>query len=304
MSSVLAKLDPFSPEEIARVSRRITLPDGRGLGYAEFGPPDGPVILFLHGWPSSRLEPAILGVAGLRVISVDRPGYGLSDAVTGVRPRRLADWPRDVKCLLQALGIDRFAVFGMSGGAPYAAAVAASMPERIVSLALVSGLGPPESPGMNEGRVRRLLGFGRSPLRRRIVFNIARRTLLAAENEDRLLMLRRRFFNTSRRDAEAFTDEFGRRLFSSWREGLRRGVEGAASDARIYGEPWPFPLSGIRVPTDVWHGEDDRIVPVSIGRHYAEILPNAHSTILPGEGHISLVANHLDDIFDRLLARF
>ena len=96
MSSVLAELDPFSPAEIARVSRRVTLPDGRGLGYAEFGPPDGPAVLYFHGWPSSRLEPAILGAGGVRIIAVDRPGYGLSDAVTGPRPRSLADWPADI----------------------------------------------------------------------------------------------------------------------------------------------------------------------------------------------------------------
>jgi len=304
MSSVLAELDPFSPAEIARVSRRITLPDGRGLGFAEFGPPDGPVILYFHGFPSSRLEPAILGAGGVRIIAVDRPGYGLSDAVTGVRPRRLADWPRDIKCLLQSLGIERFAVFGMSGGAPYAAAVAATMPDQVAGLALVSGLGPPEAAGMSQGRVGLLLGFGRSPFRRRVVFNIVRRTLLAEQNDARLLMMRRRFINASKRDAAAFTDEFGHRLLCCWREGLRRGIEGAASDARIYGEPWPFPLGGIRVPTDIWHGEDDRIVPASIGHAYAEALPNARSTFLPGEGHISLIATHLDDVLDRLLARF
>jgi pimeloyl-ACP methyl ester carboxylesterase len=302
MSDSLAEIDPFSPPEIARVSRRITLPDGRGLGYAEFGPAEGPPVLYFHGWPSSRLEPAILGTAGIRIISVDRPGYGLSDAVTGTR--RLADWPRDIQCLMKSLAIGRFALFGMSGGAPYAAAVAAAMPDRVVGLALVSGLGPPESAGMQGGRVGLLLGFGRSPLRRRVVFSMARRTLLAPRSDDRLLMLRRRFFNRSRRDAEAFTDEFGRRLLSCWREGLRRSTDGAGSDARIYGEPWPFSLGSIRVPTDIWHGEDDLIVPASVGRAYAEGMPKAEAHFIPEEGHISLVATYLDDILDKLLARF
>jgi pimeloyl-ACP methyl ester carboxylesterase len=304
MSSVLAELDPFSPAEIARVSRRVTLPDGRGLGYAEFGPPDSPAVLYFHGWPSSRLEPAILGAGGVRIIAVDRPGYGLSDAVTGPRPRSLADWPADIACLAKALGLDRFAVFGMSGGAPYAATIAAAMPERVVALSLVSGLGPPGGPGMRQGRVGMLLGFGRSPIRRHIVFNMVRRALLAQQNEERLLSIRRRFASHSTRDAAAFTDAFGRRLLSCWREGLRRGIEGAASDARIYGEPWPFDPGSIRVPTDIWHGEADLIVPVSIGRAYAAALPRAQTHLIPEEGHISLVATHLDDILDRLLARF
>jgi pimeloyl-ACP methyl ester carboxylesterase len=144
MSDILATQDPFSPAEIARVSRRVTLPDGRGLGYAEYGPAEGPPVLYFHGWPSSRLEPAILGTSGIRIISVDRPGYGLSDAVSGRRNRKLADWPRDIRILLKALSISRFALFGMSGGAPYAAMVAAAMPDQVAALALVSGLGPPD----------------------------------------------------------------------------------------------------------------------------------------------------------------
>jgi len=303
MSSVLASLDPFSPVEIARVSRRISLPDGRGLGIAEFGPPDGPVILYFHGWPSSRLEPAILDTGDVRIIAVDRPGYGLSDAVTGEPPRRLLDWPADIKHLVKALGLGRFGVFGMSGGAPYAAAVAAFMPDRVTKLALVSGLGPPDAPGMRGGRARLLLGLGRSPLQRRLVFTFARSMLLAERNEDWLLMLRHRLFKSCRRDLAAFTEEFGHRLLSSWREGLRRGIEGAASDARIYGEPWGFDLRSIRVPTDIWHGEQDRVVPVEVGRFYAERMPRVRSYFLPREGHISLIAAHLDDILDGLLSR-
>jgi pimeloyl-ACP methyl ester carboxylesterase len=303
MSDSLAEIDPFSPAEIARVSRRITLPDGRGLGYAEFGPAEGPPVLYFHGWPSSRLEPAILVTAGIRIISVDRPGYGISDAVTGRRPRKLADWPRDIGCLLKTLGIGRFALFGMSGGAPYAAAVAAAMPDRVAGLALVAGLGPPESAGMRQGRAGLLLGFGRARLSRHIVFNAARRALLDEQNETRLLAIRRRFVSRLQRDNTTFDGEFGRRMMACWREGLRRGIEGAASDARIYGEPWPFDVASIKVPLDIWHGEEDHIVPCAVGRAYAAALPRAQTFFMPGEGHVSLVTTHLDDILDRLLAR-
>jgi pimeloyl-ACP methyl ester carboxylesterase len=300
---LLDLLDPFSPAQIAHVSRRVTLPDGRGLGIAEFGPADGPPILYFHGWPSSRLEPAILGIDNVRLIGVDRPGYGLSDAVKP-GPRRLADWPKDIAALADKLGLQRFAVFGLSGGAPYAAAVAAAMPERVAGLALVSGLGPPEAPGMQAGRMAMLLGFGTAHWRRRIVFNLARRTLISERNDARILSMRRRYVHRGERDSMAMTDELGERLLACWREGLRRGVEGAASDCRIYGEPWPFRAAEIRVPTTIWHGEADHVVPVSIGRFYAAALPKARQHFIPGEGHISLAAFHYDDILDELLACF
>lgn len=200
MTTVLADLDPFSPAEIARVSRRVTLSDGRGLGFAE--------------------------------------------------------------------------------------------------------LGPPECRGMRQGRVRLLIGVGRHALSSRLILGAARRTILAEANGECLLRIRQRYVNRSQSDVEAFTEDCGRRMLACWREGLRRGVEGAASDARIYGEPWPFEPGRIKVPTDIWHGEDDRIVSPSVGRAYAAALPEARSFFLPREGHVSLIARYQDEIVDRLLARF
>jgi pimeloyl-ACP methyl ester carboxylesterase len=297
----LVLLDPFSPAQIAHVSRRVTLPDGRGLGIAEFGPHDEPPILYFHGWPSSRLEPAILGIDDIRLIGVDRPGYGLSDALAG---RHLADWPRDIAALADCLGLRRFAVFGLSGGAPYAAAVAAAMPERVVGLALVSGLGPPEAPGMQSGSMGTLQGFGTGHWSRRAVMSLARRILLSEKSDERILAMRRHYRRRSARDDAAMTKEVGRRLLACWREGVRRGTEGAASDARIYGERWPFDPSQIRVPTMIWHGEADGLVPISIARYYAAALPAARTHFIPHEGHISLAAFHYDDILDELLACF
>src|SRR3954471_17322215 len=96
----------------------ITLPGGRRLGYAKYGDPDAMPVLYCHGFPSCRLEPSMLPVSGIRLIALDRPGYGLSEPLPG---RTLRDWPRDVAAAADALGLHRFAVVGVSGGAPYAA---------------------------------------------------------------------------------------------------------------------------------------------------------------------------------------
>jgi hypothetical protein len=122
-----------------RTDRTITLTDGRTLAFAEWGVPDGPPVLFLHGNPHSRLwcpDVAATEAAGCRLITLDRPGYGRSDP-----PPRLSlrGWTDDVISLADALEIDRFTVIGLSAGGQYAAAVAASIPDRLLSAGEVSG---------------------------------------------------------------------------------------------------------------------------------------------------------------------
>lgn len=121
----------------------IRLADGRKLGYAEYGDPAGKPLMYFHGLPGSRLEAKLTEPTAsrvkARVIGVDRPGYGLSD----FKPQRaLADWPNDVSELANALGLDRFAVLGVSGGGPYALACARKIPARLSAVGVVGGLGP------------------------------------------------------------------------------------------------------------------------------------------------------------------
>src|SRR3954465_14232198 len=125
------------------VDRTIRLRDGRRLGYAEWGGLGGPPVLYFHGWPGSRLEGRLADEAargeGVRLIALDRPGMGLSD----YQPRRrLVDWPDDVLQLATALGLERFAVLGISGGGPYAAVCAWKLPEQLTRAEIVSSLAP------------------------------------------------------------------------------------------------------------------------------------------------------------------
>ncbi len=115
-----------------RTGRTIRLRDGGRLGYAEWGDTDGRPLLYFHGWPGARVEgrlgAEVARAKGIRFIALDRPGMGLSD----YQPRRtFVDWPIDVAELAAALGLDRFAVLGISGGGPYAAACAWKLSERL-----------------------------------------------------------------------------------------------------------------------------------------------------------------------------
>src|ERR1700716_3282454 len=110
----------------------VDLDDGRVLGYREYGELTGTPIVYLHGMPGSRLDPVALDEEyrrlGVRVVAIERPGYGLSSAR---RSGGLVDWPADVAAVADHLAIERFAVLGYSSGGKYAAACAYALPDRV-----------------------------------------------------------------------------------------------------------------------------------------------------------------------------
>jgi hypothetical protein len=92
-------------------SDTLTLPDGRKLGYAQYGLLTGRPILYLHGLPGSRLEAASYDELGLklgaRIIAADRPGIGWSSPHPG---RTLLDYPKDLEHLAKHLELDDYSV--------------------------------------------------------------------------------------------------------------------------------------------------------------------------------------------------
>src|SRR3990167_4594035 len=130
----------------------IILPDGRLLGFAEYGDPSGAPILYFHGFPGSRLEAQRFHERALahhyRLIGIDRPGMGLSSID---KQRTFISWAADVAHFADSLGIEKFSIVGHSGGAPFIAACAYAIPHRINGIAIVSGMGPLEKPESNRG---------------------------------------------------------------------------------------------------------------------------------------------------------
>jgi len=114
------------------IDQTLTLPDGRTVGFSDYGKAGDAPVIWCHGGPGSRLEAAAAGVAaqalGLRVIGIDRPGYGLSSLNTG---RSIADWAPDCLAVADALGLETFMTTGMSTGGAYALSVAAIAPDRV-----------------------------------------------------------------------------------------------------------------------------------------------------------------------------
>jgi pimeloyl-ACP methyl ester carboxylesterase len=287
----------MTSDAYASEGTQLQLPDGRRLGYAQYGRPGGEPILYFHGHPGSRLEASLAheaaAAAGFRVIALDRPGYGLSDFQPG---RAITDWPADVAQAADALGIDTFSVAGASGGGPYALACAWLLPGRVVRAAVISGVGPFQAPGSTEGmRWQNRAGFrlcARWPALARTLMRSMHRNI-SARPERTIDALARAM---SAADAGIVRrPEVRALLITDITEAFRQGAAGAAHDMVLLGRPWGFSLREIRQEVFLWQGEADTLVPPAMGRYQAGQLPRCHAAMLPGAGHL-LIVDRMPDL--------
>ena len=280
----------------------LALRDGRTLGYAEYGAADGRPLFVFHGSPGCRLQvraahaPAL--ARGIRIIAPDRPGQGLSTRLPG---RAIADWPNDVRELADALGMTRFAVIGISGGGPYAAACAWALPARLTRAGIVSGVAPADGPHRGQGlrRPGRLafnLVLGTPWLMRRVMALGA----LAARRFPEVLFERVLALAPPVDQPILHRPEVAASLSASLREAFRQGGRGVADELLLLTRPWTFRLEEIRVRVRLWHGEADAVVPVAMGRHLAQAIPNCRAEFIPGGGHY-LVFDWIDALLEAMV---
>ncbi len=282
----------------------ISLRDGRTLGYAEYGDPNGKPVFFFHGLPGSRLQrhpdESIAINLGARIITVDRPGYGLSDFQQG---RTLLDWPGDVTQLADSLYIDKFAAIGLSGGGPYLLSCAYKMPERITTATVISGMGPLDDadalksmlPAARLGlRIAPKIPWGFVRLALDPIAKLISRNPLGAKkmvpssapDSDKKAFARRDIQEVDRQDLN---------------EAYRNGAQAALWEVVLLASPWGFSLQEIKKKIFLWHGEEDTTVPLQIGKYVARSLQECQSTFYPDEGH-TLIYNYWRDILAVALA--
>ena len=272
----------------------MQLSDGRTLAYMDLGDRAGRPVFYFHGAPGSRLEGLVFEELNkqmqIRMIALDRPGYGLSDFQDG---RTYLDWPRDVGELADHLGIDRFAVLGWSSGGPYAAAVAHEIPDRITVCAIVAGEAPYASDdlpstALKEGtfagsRMNRFFiwSANHGPWLMRVLFRMMRIQVfrdpvgLAQDSGDSEM---------SEKDMQFFTRS---ESMASFIEAFRQGARGVTRDFTIERLDWPFELEDIHAPTVlVFHGEEDGGVPSATAEYVSKrISACSEATIYAHEGH-------------------
>jgi pimeloyl-ACP methyl ester carboxylesterase len=280
-----------------RDSSVTVLADGRDLGWLELGEPTGSPVFAFHGTPGSRLQMAIddapLRDAGVRLICPDRPGYGLSSFHVG---RRLIDWPHDVAALADHLGVDRFAVMGISGGGPHAAVCAALGGQRVISAAIVSGVGPLGDPRAAEGMMRLnqiLTGLSR---RGSFLVDLLMTVQVGAMRRwpDRALELMAKQLPPS--DVAVVSRPEVRALFE--RDAVhtsRTAAKAAAQDFELFANDWGFDLGAIKIPVHIWQGDADRNVPVQHARLLHDSIPDSVLHEFAGEGHF-MAFDHLEEI--------
>jgi pimeloyl-ACP methyl ester carboxylesterase len=276
---------------------QLTLPDGRTLAYAEYGDPHGKPLVYLHGFPGSRLAGGALDEAararGVGVLAPDRPGLGLSSPQPG---RTLLDTAQDVRALADRLGIGRFAVLGESGGGPYALACAHELPDRVERVGVVCGLGPVAGPGATDGLAPK----------ERIGYAIAAKTPLLA---GRVLVpfaawarrsprgfLRVTRWQLGEADRKALDGPLGDLVAADFAEAFRQGGRGVGQDLALLFRPWPFEPRDIRVPIVFFHGTQDRTVACAVARELARVVRGSRLRVYEHHGHFSLIADDADEI--------
>lgn len=281
----------------------LKLSDGRRLGYVEYGDPKGDPVFLFHGNPGSRLSWGLLPGSpfcpGLHLIAPDRPGFGLSDFQPS---RSLLDWPDDVLALAQALGLERFAVIGASGGGPATLACAWKIPERLTAVGVIScpAINSPQGTiGMS--RTNRLIFFlaRRAPWLNRLNMNYL--AFLVRRSPDRFI--KRLIYKMADCDKAVIARPEIWELFrKDFPEALRQGGRGSAHEIAInHAQQWGFSLEEISVNVHLWHGEADPSVPVTMGRYLASRMPNCEATFIPKAGHL-WVLDHMTEVLSALIA--
>jgi pimeloyl-ACP methyl ester carboxylesterase len=268
---------------------RIQVPDGRTVGFLDLGPVGATPVLWCHGGPGSRVEPATMApaaaAAGLRIIGIDRPGYGLSTPRPG---RTIADWVPDGLAVADHLGIERFIAIGVSTGGAYALALAALAPQRVIGVVACCAMSDMR---WTEGRA--LMSTGRTD------------EVWDAPDRDAALTITTEVFGADGSnmattlgearlppaDMALLSDEA---FIAGWMAGLpemfAHGVAGYTDDRRADGPGWgSFDVSAVTCPVVILHGGADTIVPVANAHHTAELLPDAELRVFPDHGHLSVV---------------
>jgi pimeloyl-ACP methyl ester carboxylesterase len=286
-------------EDTGRYERVHRVADGRRLGYADAGLRSGRPVVFFHGTPSSRLDAVWLHDAavraGWRLIALDRPGIGLSTPRPDGSVLNLAD---DVASLLDALDIDRSAVLGYSGGAPYALAAAHRLADRVDLVGLVSGWGPPDRVDayVDVATIERLSDSiaRHAPVLTRAMFAAVSTSLRLAPTTSAKLLAHR--FEGDGADLQPTADALLPVL-----ESFRQGPAGAARDLHLIVRPWGFALDQIAAPVRLWHGDRDREIPLHHSEYIAGAVADGRLEVMPGGDHLALY-RHTDDILTGLAA--
>lgn len=288
------------------MSRTIATPDGRTLEVHEAGDPNGLPVVVHHGTPMSGLQyaphEALAEEQGIRLLGYDRPGYGGSTRAPG---RDVASCADDVHTIADALGLERFASWGISGGGPHVLACAALCDERLTAVASLAAIAPYEAEGLDwfdgMGEANHV-EFGKTlegedALRPFLVEEAEGMTSVSPEQlaESIITLL-------GPEDRAVLDGAFAEYFIEAGKHAFASGVDGWVDDDLAFARPWGFELSSIRRPVLLLQGEDDRFVPGTHGHWLAARVPGVEARITADDGHLTLIERRMREVNDWLLS--
>jgi len=286
----------------------IETTDGRRLRVREAGNPSGVPVLFLNGTPGSSLmyEPHVRDAEekGIRLVSWDRPGYGGSTRHEG---RSVADDAANATAVCDALGIDRFCAWGISGGGPHALALAALLPDRCAAAAALAPVAPygaeglDFTEGMGEQNVEEFGAIFEGDERHRELLERDRAELMSI-TPDQLVEAWQSLLGPA--DVEVTNGRLAAYILDCVRDGVGQSLDGWFDDDVAFVQPWGFELAAIRVPVLHWQGEQDKFVPFGHGVWLSQRIPDVESRLSAEDGHLTLAERRIPEVHAWLLERF
>lgn len=287
-----------------RVEGTVTVGSGRRYGFAEFGPAHGRPVVWMHGTPGARRqipEGARLAAAelGLRIVGIDRPGVGASSAYLHVS---LLDVAAEIGEVTTQLGLDRFAMIGLSGGGPYVLACAYLFPDRVAVGGILGGMAPAEGDDRAEGGViTQLSGLAPLVARLRVPLSVSLTALLWSLRPFASPVFELYARLSPEGDRKVFArPEIKAMFIDDLLRGSRTGLAALFYDFVLISRPWGFSPRDIKVPVRWWHGDADNLVPLAHGQHMVSLIPDAELYVRPGESHLGGLGA-AEEVLDTLL---
>lgn len=282
----------------------LDLPDGRVLDVQVSGPADGIPFVWHHGTPGCSYQPAdkqrALHERGLRLVSYSRAGAAGSTRNKGRTVASIAD---DVAAIADHLGADRFLTGGGSGGGPHALATGAGLPERVLAVLAVCCVKPyVDQPdfleGMGEANVEEFTLALEGEEALRPFLEADRAGMIDADAEGIIRTLDSLLPEV---DRSVLTGEVGGDILANLKGGVQE-LDGWMDDDLAFTRHWGFDLGGISVPTYLWQGSADLMVPFHHGEWLAQNIPGVVPHLIDGEGHLSIVVGKFAEMVDELVA--
>ncbi len=267
------------------------------INFIRYGKKNGYPIIFLHGFPGSAKHGFIFHQwaeeFGVEIFSLDRPGYGLT---LPTKEKGLKSWTSLFQHFLTSHKIEQFSVIGISGGAPYAVAIASAFPQKVKKLGIICGLAPWTFRSSAFSPIQNIA----LSLFRRVPESVMNPFLSwGFINEDYGQTLDKLASRLNSADQETLAmPEIRKIMIEGMIQARRQGFLGIQNDLYQYSRPWPVEWDKIIMPCHLWYGLEDLMLNPKMAKIFKQKIPQIKIRYFESEGHFSLPILRAKEILD------